>query len=468
MNQYWEDPVVNVYTRKDFGLYDTTWTWPDTGAKIYAHYFKTFELVQSFMNIKSIIFRQDLYDLSYLEVQVPVYENALKIRPLDIVCINCEFSDYEFWGMVNTENSNFYKYREQMIITRIEQHDSLQDGQYLTLIGRSLKWIMQGKIISNFVRTNCCYFNDHSTMSTWNYLNGMTTASRDSVNTDWGAEFSLIDNPAGGVWMRAFTNRGTHLTRQNDSDVAYELYSDNMVGSATRDDFGRSYADMFDEMLAGTSFFYRTMITGTNDQKYINNLIVKKYDSGLTFDVYNATLSETAYVEDITDYFNSCMTMTDETNVWYRKYEWFDQKYTDSLVDDDKLAPTTTPDNYIDEFKQRHMCSSTRIQAKNSEGKYCDMYESNTPLYPTIFENGRQECSDKKQQNSLEATIQPYNKQYLKDFFLGDIITIKDRFGNVNKALITQVEETWQQNEGYRINLTTSSMYLNGEYVGRG
>ena len=112
------------------------------------------------------------------------------------------------------------------------------------------------------------------------------------------------------------------------------------------------------------------------------------------------------------------MTMTDESNVWYRKYEWFDQKYTDSLVDEDKLASITSKDEqYIDEFKQRHMCSSTRIQAKNSEGKYCDMYESNTPLYPAIFENGRNECADKKQQYSLEAIIQPFDKIYLRDFF---------------------------------------------------
>lgn len=467
MNQYWEDPVVNVYTRKNYGMWDTGWRWGD-GSIIYASFFKTFELVQAFYQIKSIIFRQDINDLSYLEVQVPVYENALKIKPLDIICINSEMSDYNYDRMVNTENSNFYQFREQMIITRIEQHDSIQGGQYLTLIGRSLKWLLQGKIISNNVRTNSVYLNNIATTSTWNYLNSLTMAARDNTIVDWGSEFNLIVNAASGLWMKAFTNRGAHLTRQNDSDVAYELYSENMIGSSTRDDFGRSYYDMFDELLSGTSFFYRTLISGNGNQNYLTNLIIKKNNSGLTFDVDNATLSETTYVEDITDYYNSCMTMTDETNVWYRKYEWFDQKYTDSLVDKDKLASTTADDEYIDEFKQRHMCSSTRIQAKNSEGKYCDMYESNTPLYPAIFENGRNECADKKQQYSLEAVIQPYDKIYLRDFFLGDIITIKDRFGNVNKALITQVEETWQQNEGYKINITTSSMYLNGAYVGRG
>lgn len=417
-----------------------------------------FEIVGIVDTYKSLIWSNRYYELGDCELYVPATEENIQLMQKGYYVLRSD---------------------DEMVcrIRKLEIDTSPEDGNYLIVTGYDIKQWLDQRIIWNILGA--------TQLSVENFLRGIVSGSlRDTTNPN-----RRITDSHGNTVLRLDSPAGL-TTHWWSGQISYKN-----VGETTRE-YCKKYEYGYRIVLKDDGYFYFQLYEGTDRQNSV--LFAEKYD----------TLSTTKCTIDCTNIENVALVLGAGNGAERSRAEIGDSASVDRYeiyVDGKDIAEVITwkeltelyPDT--DHSGQGHIVEiygsyvyqmnvleipiidsfhKAWLQAKypsgqiviHESGEYYQLTNIDIANLPNgspadndnvtlkevvymsyLYTQGEAKLSEYGEKTSFEGTIIPdMTFQYKRDYFLGDIVTVRTYYGLSVPARITEIVEVSDDN-GYRI-----------------
>lgn len=296
----------------------------------------------------------------------------------------------------------YYAYPEYMIIEKVQVTTDADQGNYFIVSGRTWESVLGRRVLHD------------------NHYFGIYPLSH--VQYICNQDSTLQDHPlpwTSGSTTSANINESEQVVQVNEPTRGMNLL-DFIQTACRKGGYGfRLLKDVSYMPLETYKYFYKGQDRTRNQSAFSPVIFSPEYHN----------LTSSSYEFDTTSLKNACLTVSDG--------EWYEEKNAIAYYNDVEESG----------LEYREMFLKSSVPLKDDQGNA----RSEGTILSELDNQGGLELLNHRVNESLNFNIISTDQFiYLRDYFLGDLVTVDNGFGISAVAMVTEVSQVWDEN-GYQI-----------------